>query len=179
MNIVINIGHGGKDPGAINAVQNVTEHEFNKGLGNALHAKLIKAGHRVDTVIQDNRGVGIVAKMANALNPDIVVSLHSNASPNLSATGTETLYWHTSSKGKTLAACIQPHMVKVLGLPDRGCKSRDNLAVLRDTKCPAVIVEPFFISTTKDYLVAAQKVDELAQAIADGIEDYFLRQVTP
>lgn len=178
MKIIINVGHGGKDPGAVNASLKVTEHDYNKKLGNAVLSELTKMGHHAIIVIQDNRGVGAVAGMCNKHNPDVVVSLHSNASSNLSATGTETLYWHTSKNGKRLAECIQYNMVKALGLPDRGCKPRDNLAVLRDTKCPAVIVEPFFISNNADYQLAVAEMNALSTAIADGVDNYFLKSTT-
>lgn len=174
MKVVVNIGHGpeGKDPGAVNNVLKVTEFKYNQDLSSALVAALKKAGHKVDIVLQDARGVGMVAGACNALNPDVVVSLHSNAAENLNATGTETLYWHTSENGKKLANEIQGKMVAALGLPSRGIKARDNLAVLRSTKCPAVIVEPFFISNDNDYKVAVAKLPQLAQAIADGVTQW-------
>lgn len=172
MRVVVNVGHGGGDPGAVNNLLSVTEYDYNKKLRDALVPMLKSQGHHVDVVMQDARGVGYVAGMCNALNPEVVVSLHSNASENLKATGTETLYWHTSEKGKKLATAVQNQMVKALGLPSRGVKARDNLSVLQKTNCPAIIVEPFFISNANDYKVAMEKLPQLAQAIAEGVSEW-------
>lgn len=172
MKVVVNTGHGGGDPGAVNKSLNVTEHDYCTKLTSALVSALRKLGHEADVVVQDKRGVGMVAAACNALSPDVVVSLHNNAAENLKATGTETLYWHTSTNGKKLAEAVQKRLVAALGLPDRGVKARDNLAVLRSTRAPAIIVEPFFISNDGDYKLAVEKMPQLADAIAQGVNDW-------
>jgi N-acetylmuramoyl-L-alanine amidase len=172
MKVVVNTGHGGGDPGAVNKSLNVTEHDYCTKLTAAVVSSLRKLGHTAEIVVQDKRGVGMVAGACNAMNPDVVVSLHNNAAENLKATGTETLYWHTSTNGKRLAEAVQKRMVAAMGLPDRGVKARDNLAVLRSTKAVAIIVEPFFISNDGDYGMAVSKLPQLADAIAQGINDW-------
>ena len=169
MKLVINIGHGGGDPGAVNKELGVTENSFNRDLGEAIRAVW---PYYVRLIEQDSYGLNKLVKDINAMQPDLVVSLHCNAAEAKTATGTETLYWHTSTKGKRLAECVQRQVVGVLGLADRGVKSRDNLAVLRGTSCPAIIVEPFFLSNGADYQKAKLHVAELAKAIIKGVSDY-------
>ena len=169
MRLVVNIGHGGGDPGAINKELGVTENSFNRDLGEAIR-KLWP--YYVRLIEQDSYGLNKLVKDINAMQPDLVVSLHCNAAEAKTATGTETLYWHTSAEGKRLAECVQRQMVGALGLADRGAKARDNLAVLRGTSCPAIIVEPFFLSNGADYHKAKMHVAELAKAIIKGVSDY-------
>lgn len=167
MKLVINIGHGGKDPGAVNKELGVTENQFNRQLGVAIKQLW---PYYVRLIEQDDSGLNQLVRDINTMEPDLVVSLHCNAAEAKTATGTETLYWHTSTKGKRLAECAQARMVKALGLADRGIKPRDNLAILRGTKCPAIIVEPFFISNGADYKKV--DIDALAKAILMGVSDY-------
>ena len=167
MRLVTNIGHGGKDPGAVNKELGITENQVNRELGVAIKQLW---PYYVRLIEQDDTGLNQLVKDINTMEPDLVVSLHCNAAEAKTATGTETLYWHTSEKGKRLAECVQARMVKALGLADRGIKPRDNLAVLRGTKCPAIIVEPFFISNGADY--AKVDIDTLAKAILMGVSDY-------
>lgn len=167
MKLVINIGHGGKDPGAVNKELGVTENQFNRQLGVTIKQLW---PYYVRLIEQDDSGLNQLVRDINTMEPDLVVSLHCNAAEAKTATGTETLYWHTSTEGKRLAECVQARMVKALGLADRGIKPRDNLAILRGTKCPAIIVEPFFISNGADY--AKVDIDALAKAILIGVSDY-------
>lgn len=167
MKLVINIGHGGKDPGAVNKELGITENQFNRQLGVVIKQLW---PYYVRLIEQDNSGLNQLVRDINTMEPDLVVSLHCNAAEAKTATGTETLCWHTSTEGKRLAECVQARMVKALGLADRGVKPRDNLAILRGTKCPAIIVEPFFISNGADY--AKVDIDALAKAILMGVSDY-------
>lgn len=167
MKLVINIGHGGKDPGAVNKELGITENQFNRQLGVTIKQLW---PYYVRLIEQDDSGLNQLVRDTNTMEPDLVVSLHCNAAEAKTATGTETLYWHTSAKGKRLAECVQARMVKALGLADRGVKPRDNLAILRGTKCPAIIVEPFFISNGTDYKKV--DIDALAKAILMGVSDY-------
>lgn len=167
MKLVINIGHGGKDPGAVNKELGVTENQFNRQLGVTIKQLW---PYYVRLIEQDDAGLNQLVRDINTMEPDLVVSLHCNAAEAKTATGTETLYWPTSVKGKRLAECVQARMVKALGLADRGVKPRDNLAILRGTKCPAIIVEPFFISNGADYKKV--DIDALAKAILLGVSDY-------
>ena len=167
MKIAINVGHGPKDRGAI-AVDGTTEFEFNSQLAILLAQELKHMGHTPVIIIQDSYS-GLPAKI-NAANPDCVVSLHFNAE---GGTGTETLYWYTSAEGKALAESIQGELVPILGLRDRGIKARQTgdlgALLLRGTKAPAVIVEPFFGDNQGDWEIALAKLPALALAIAKGL----------
>ena len=99
-----------------------------------LQYQLQKAGIKYQIVLRD---VGIT-KLINDLNKaagkdDIILSFHLNSGV-VTATGTETLYWHTSTKGKKLAGLVQKNLVKVLGLADRGIKIRRKPLDTEDAK---------------------------------------------
>ena len=192
--VLLDIGHGGtktvngktvRDYGAENSITKMNEFTWNKDfVENYLLSELQKAGIKYQIVLRD---VGIT-KLINDLNKaagkdDIILSFHLNSGV-VTATGTETLYWHTSSKSKKLAELIQKNLVGVLGLPDRGIKIRRKpldakdaenqrgWAMFRDTNTPFVMLESFFISNDGDLKRGNEKKSELAKAVVSAIKEY-------
>jgi N-acetylmuramoyl-L-alanine amidase len=92
--IVLDPGHGGKDPGAIGA-GGIAEKDIVLSIAKKLAAKLRK-DLRVDVVLtrKDDRFVALEDRtaLANSENADLFVSLHMNASENTEAKGIETYY---------------------------------------------------------------------------------------
>jgi len=58
-----------------------------------------------------------------------------------------------------------------VGFRNINVEARPNLAVLRRTKMPAILVEVGFIDNAEDNKLFDTRLDEIAQAIADGIMD--------
>jgi N-acetylmuramoyl-L-alanine amidase len=92
--IVLDPGHGGKDPGAIGA-SGITEKDIVLSVAKKLAAKLRRELH-VDVVLtrKDDRFVALEDRtaLANTENADLFISLHMNASENPEAKGIETYY---------------------------------------------------------------------------------------
>ena len=59
--------------------------------------------------------------------------------------------------------------LEMVGYVNQGIQERTNLAVLRQTNMPAVLVEAGFINTERDNMLFASRFQQTAQAIADGI----------
>lgn len=114
-----------------------------------------------------------ITNRSNEFGADLFVSIHCNASMNVDARGTETFCYATGGESEKIANCIQQQIVQHLGTVDRGVKT-GNFYVLRQTDCPAVLVETAFISNLEDEeLLADEKIrDEFAAAIARGVTDY-------
>ncbi len=92
--IVLDPGHGGKDPGAI-GVGGVAEKDIVLSVAKKLAAKLKKEmGIQVVLTRNDDRFVPLEDRtaIANAEDADLFISLHMNASPNSDAKGLETYY---------------------------------------------------------------------------------------
>ena len=67
-----------------------------------------------------------------------------------------------------MAANINQEMSQV-GYQDLGTELRKNLAILRRSDMPAILVEAGFINTDVDNALFDQRFEETARAIADGI----------
>lgn len=97
--IVLDPGHGGKDPGAVGKVQKAQEKEVN--LGVALKLKQLLENEMGITVLMtrsDDRFVslGERTRYANDHKADLFVSIHTNSSKDSKAKGTETYYLSTA-----------------------------------------------------------------------------------
>lgn len=124
--------------------------------------------------VQENELYQITSE-SNDFGANLFVSIHCNAATNISAKGTETYCYVFGGEGERLARCIQNQIVSSLGTVDRGIKTA-NFQVLRETNCPAVLVEMAFISNPDDEALLADpgKRDEFAKAIARGVTDYIV-----
>ena len=92
--IVLDPGHGGKDPGAI-GINGSTEKDIVLSIAKKLAVRLRKEmGVQVVLTRKDDRFVALENRtaIANAEDADLFISLHMNASPNGEAKGIETYY---------------------------------------------------------------------------------------
>ena len=176
MKIVIDPGHSGPvEPGA--CAGNVRECDVVLAIAKLLAEQLDERGHEVlltRTGDIESDGLSFRAELANANQADLFVSIHVNSAVNPAAHGTEVYHYPWSEEGQKLSGMIQPRLVEELKTADRGVKEA-NFQVLRETECPAVLVEVAFISNEADRQLLTAYACQLgaAMAIAAGIESYF------
>ena len=111
------------------------------------------------------------AQIANRNGADLFISFHRNASavPN-TYDGVQTLLYDDSGMKAYMARNINAQLEKV-GFKNLGVEVRPNLAVLRGTNMPALLLEVGFIDSDKDNQIYDQNFNEIVQAIAQGITD--------
>ncbi len=90
--VVIDPGHGGKDPGAI--ANGLKEKEVVLDVGKRLARYLRRAGIKVYMTRDTDTFIPLKgrAKITNKIMPDVFVSIHANASVNRSGEGVEVYY---------------------------------------------------------------------------------------
>jgi len=91
--VVIDAGHGGRDPGAI-GIGGLREKDVTLRLAAALGSRLEADGFEVVYTREDDRTIGLEERtaIAEAARADLFVSLHTNAAPRRSVRGIETYY---------------------------------------------------------------------------------------
>lgn len=92
--VVIDAGHGGKDPGAISACKKIYEKDVTLKVALAVGEE-IKSKHPEVTVLYTRQkdvfvGLNDRARMANKANADLFISIHTNAAKSRAAKGAET-----------------------------------------------------------------------------------------
>ena len=129
-----------------------------------------------ETILGTSNSSSLTARVreANAWGADIFLSLHTNASLNESATGSEALiYSRASEVSLGLAEDILEELNLVTGLRNRGVVERPGLYVLRRTNMPAVLVELGFITNPYDAELMAYSPELFARGIYRGIMKYY------
>ena len=171
--VFIGVGHGGADPGAVS--NNTKEKDLNLSI--ALACRYVLERH--DVAVQMSRtkdeddNIIEEVRECNAYHPDLAVDIHNNAG---GGDGAEVFHSYLGGKGKTLAEDILAEIVKV-GQNSRGAKiqknasGKDYYAFIRNTTCPAVIVECAFVDNATDLEILTTEGDreKMGQAIAKGI----------
>jgi len=181
--IVIDPGHGGFDPGKT-GTNGENEKVINLKISQRLQEYLEQSGSYViltretDEALADSKNADLKKRkeIANESEADILVSIHQNSFPKMSAKGAQVFYYNSSAKGKMLAQCIQESICTLADSSNqRQIKANTDYYVLRTSKVPAVIVECGFLSNTEEEkkLNTEEYQEKMAWAIYNGIVDYF------
>ena len=169
--IILDAGHGGYDNGAV-YFGRMEKHD---NLDLTLEIGEILNNNGVDVLYTRVEDVYVSplerAYMANQEGADYFVSIHRNSSPTPNTySGVQSLVYDMEDPSAVLAANINQELEEV-GFSDLGITVRTDLAVLRRTDMPAVLVEVGFINTDSDNALFDERFDEIAYAIAAAIMD--------
>ncbi|MHC4123718.1 MAG: N-acetylmuramoyl-L-alanine amidase family protein [Planctomycetota bacterium] len=169
--VVIDAGHGGKDPGAI-SFNGSYEKTVNLQVALKVADILKRKGVNVILTRSSDRFIDLEerARIANRNNADLFVSIHADSMKNSSMQGFSVYVAEAAStNSRKTARAILSSMTKT-GLQNRGLREED-FRVLVKTHCPAVLVELGYLSNYGDAsrLVNSSFQSRLAQAVADGI----------
>ncbi|MGM9949302.1 MAG: N-acetylmuramoyl-L-alanine amidase [Lysinibacillus sp.] len=175
--IVIDPGHGGKDPGAVSS--NAVEKAIVFNTASKLKQKLEAAGAVVKMTRTGDTYPSLEDRVAYAKNNngEIFISIHANAA-SASAKGTETFYSKSANDNEkedyALAKFINDEIVKNAKMNDRGVK-REDFYVIRNLYIPAVLVELGFVTNSEDRakLTSDAYIEIFAQSIYNGITKYY------
>jgi N-acetylmuramoyl-L-alanine amidase len=180
--IVLDPGHGGKDPGATNGRLNLFEKTLALQIATLLKAELVKRGYVVVLTRESDIFIELKDRPAKAKNADLFVSIHLNSATNSSAQGTEiyTLERNKNLPGNAFDSCnliaaysILSAFEKATNSINRGIKMA-KFAVLKSLACPGVLVEVGFINNDVEAkkLVDVDFQKKIVQGLVDGIVKY-------
>lgn len=169
MRLVIDPGHGGADSGAVG--RRYKEKDLN-----LLYGELL--GFRTDFEFMDTRSGDETVSLENRVevaNGDweaqAFISIHCNSNEGPPAHGFEIFHYPGSVRGQALAEAICDNWGNLSH--NRGVKSA-NYHVLRETHCPAVLIELGFINhpVEEERLGELEFAMEATGLIEDGVWDW-------
>jgi len=180
----IDAGHGGNDPGAVNKNVDAKEKDINLDVALLLKQRLEKDGHfKIFMTRDDDSAVALNnrTKVLNNEKVDLVVSIHTNAATNSSATGFEAF----TSVGHTKCddLCDRIYKEWMAEFPDvrirdevntPGMGKEKDFALVKNTSAPSALVELDFISNNdmaRKLMVAEYKI-RMAKALFYGIVSF-------
>ena len=187
--ILVDAGHGGSDPGAISSWLG-NESGINLDVATRLAELLRSAGFNVGETRTGDQTVTLAERqeLIKSLQPDLVVSVHHNASESRTGSGATVLAQIADQYGgpsRQLAELLNSEYAS-LGRPINSIVFRrgwrgDYYAILRaaaEAGVPAVISEYAFIDNASDWRAVgtAQARSAEAQAIYRAVCDWFALQ---
>lgn len=170
--VVLDPGHGGEDPGAVNEEHGLYEAVLNLQVAGRVATLLEQTwGYTValtradDATALGNSERGAIANACQAL---VFVEIHLNASTDPNANYTQA-FWAEKEKDLALSLVMSESLAS-LGIPVNGVDRFDNGGLLR-AKMPAVLVEAVFLSNDAEArrLADGTRQEEIARAMADGV----------
>ncbi|MBR1737647.1 MAG: N-acetylmuramoyl-L-alanine amidase [Firmicutes bacterium] len=180
LNIVIDAGHGGFDPGKV--ANGIDEKVINLQIAHKLQLYLEQGGSYVlNTRTEDNslsegkRGdLKERINIANSDDVDMMISIHQNSFPSESVRGAQVFYYKSSQESKLLAQAIQKRIRNADKTNKREAKASGDYYILKKSNVPAVIVECGFLSNDeeKENLQNEKYQERIAWAIYLGINDF-------
>tara|TARA_B100000378_G_scaffold163916_1_gene132012 strand:- start:10818 stop:11450 length:633 start_codon:yes stop_codon:yes gene_type:complete len=178
--IIIDVGHGGKDSGAI-GINGIQEKDVVLDIALEILRLNEKSNTPMDIYLTryNDKLISLSdrTKLAKELSADVFISLHCNHSPNPNARGIEVYVGETHSEYSKesiwFAYQLQNQFKKQLGFESRGVKFA-NFQVLRETVdcCPSLLLELGFLSNRDEnkYLSNLKRTKILARLIYESIK---------
>ncbi|WP_426486640.1 N-acetylmuramoyl-L-alanine amidase [Flavobacterium sp. 2] len=171
--IVIDAGHGGEDAGAqIGAEQ---EKKIVENIAKKISELNGKDEIEIILLRNDDSFVQLSERVSkiNKINPNLVISLHVNSSKNLNENGVNAyvskqneFYEKSKENAKNLVDKISSEKLA------KGEVKDANYYVLKNSKCPALLVEIGYLTNDNDrnYLVSENGQNEIANKIVEFIK---------
>ncbi len=180
--IYVDQGHNPVNPNAGAEGNGLREQDLVYRIGQDLATLLRRNGNfdvrlsrpTADTQIgsSNNTSLRLRVSDANAWGADYYISLHTNASENASASGSEAFAYARGTPAFRLGEDILEGLAETTGLRNRGMKVRPSLYVLKKTTMPAVLVELGFITNARDAFLMRDRPDLFAEGIYQGILEF-------
>lgn len=165
VSIMLDAGHGGRDPGAVyNGRQEKDDVlKLVLAIGEILQNSGIDVEYTRTTDIYETPFQK--ATEANEAGVDFFISIHRNSSPLANQyMGVESLIYNLSGIKYEMAENINAQL-ETVGFKDLGVKARPNLVVLRRTKMPALLIEVGFINSDSDNTLFDKNFNDIAQQL--------------
>ena len=177
MIVIIDPGHGGKDPGAVHG--DYREKDQTLGIAKRLQVKLAEKNiHSILTRDKDEYiPLSYRVEIAKKIKDNAVfISLHLNASKSHTGSGFESFVFSRNSGNKELQDALHDAIAKLnikYRIKDRGKKEASFLVLKHVKHIPAILLELFFIDADIEKIQDSNYYSEVATVIATTIADNY------
>lgn len=171
--LVIDLGHGGTDPGAI-GLNKTNESDVVLAIGKELNELFKGCNLEIKFTRLSDKYISLQERsnIANDFKADYFLSIHINSASDKSVRGVEV--WQYSNKNERLnkfSNDLCNDISEIFNIRNRGLKLSKDLSVLRNTTMPAALIEVDFISNyqaEKDLNISSN-IKAVAIAIKDNL----------
>jgi N-acetylmuramoyl-L-alanine amidase len=190
--IVLDPGHGGPDPGAVQgeAIEKDISLSVSLKLRDYLQQQgaLVLMTRETDIDLADKELKGYSRRkvqdlkrrleLINHSEADFFASIHLNAIPSSKWKGAQTFYSAHYKESKRGAKFIQEELRRNLENTNREAKTSDSIYILKNSDIPGVLVEIGFLSnpTERELLRQDAYQEQVAASIYQGIMRYYTNE---
>lgn len=190
MKVLIDNGHGENTPGKRSPDGRLREWAYSREIADRVVYELRKRGIDAERIVKEDMDVPLSerCKRANAIYKEtgkkaILISIHCNAAGSgaswMNAKGWSVFVSNNASaRSKSLATSLC-EVAESLNLVVRRPAPKQpfwqqNLAICRDTNCPAILTENFFQDNREDvdYLLSREGKEAIVRIHVEGITKY-------
>lgn len=191
MIILLDAGHGESTPGKRSPDGRLREYKYCREIANEIKKQLIDKGFEVELVVTDDTDVPLMerCRIVNQYcdkygkTNTVLVSIHCNAAGSgadwMNAKGWSVFISNnSSSKSKKLAECLfnaaQDENLALRKYSQTQVYWKQNLAICRETYCPAVLTENLFQDNKEDveFLLSEKGRESIVRLHVNGILNY-------
>ena len=170
--LIIDAGHGGKDPGAVNG----TRYEKDDVLKISLAVKADLEIYDLTVIMTRDTDVFLElserADIAKDNKADLMLSIHRNSHTTGLAKGIEVcIHKKASAESKKAANTMMGKINTASGMKDRGVKAEKNYGVLKNLDIIGILLELGFISNSNDNTLFDSNFDSIVEAIVESLVD--------
>lgn len=177
--ICVDAGHGGNDPGALNA--DLTEAEVNLNIAKRLQ-KLLKENNYQVVMTRDDNETQLTnserAEICNEHNADLLISIHLNSSTDTSMNYTQALYGD-AEKDQAFASYLHEALLTDLGNgnPPKDAVTDFTSNLMLKADMPATLQETVFLSSPDEYMLLSDgtRQQQIAESLYTGINNWLHR----
>lgn len=185
--IVIDPGHGGRDPGKV-GVNGALEKDINLTI--SLMLKSLLEQQDIHVIMTREEDIGLYSendsnkkradlnnriKLINESGALFAISIHQNSFTQEPVKGAQVFFHAQSEEGRKLAGLLQETIKETISDGNhRKAKSNESYFMLKKTECPLVIIECGYLSNYKEaaMLITEEYQEKMAEAISLGIQEY-------
>lgn len=183
--VVLDAGHGGKDPGA--GAENYKIEEADITLQLLLYLKeLLEETTDIQVFCTRTEDVYQTLKeradLALGLEADLFISWHCNSSTSTKKNGTEVIFnaeqgTEDAFNSRSFAGLCLDKLTNALGTKNGGLANRQDLHIVRRATMPVVLLETAYLSNPQDLaiLTSEEKQKAAAYAIYEAVLEAFER----
>lgn len=191
MIILLDAGHGESTPGKRSPDGRLREYKYCREIAKGVQKELINKGFQVELIVNDDTDIPLMERCRivnqycdkHGKTNTVLVSIHCNAAGSgidwMNAKGWSVFISNNSSnKSKKLAECLfnaaQNEGLTLRKYSQTQVYWKQNLAICRETKCPAVLTENLFQDNKEDveFLLSEKGKESIIRLHVQGILDY-------
>ncbi len=173
--VVIDVAHGGKDPGAIVNTGSASEKDIVLQISGKIKAELEKNDIRALLTREDDSFISLKDRiiMTEDSKAGLIISIHTNVSNDLTKSGYITFYQDNNSESGRLDRLVHEELNRLNLLKDNGSQAGP-FYMLAESSVPAILIDLGYISNPKDLndITNIDNQEKIAAALTMAVIEY-------